>query len=248
MHSYHSPFRYEDRQLFLLSRLPVGSSVVISAASQKFQSWNIPYEYHQNSSFHYLCGIDQPNLLLVLQKLQRNEIRRCLFMPPKPESVFCCSSMHSEKIGYLSPQLYPEDAKQYFGINEVYTLDSIASTLPSILKGSEHIYSYTSCDAKINSAVSKSLSDTSGMTIHSLLPELDRIRWIKSLNEQKQLRFSSSICCTSFNELSSAPRHPHTTPIISSHRPGKPSEYPLRVQREDPRRPRRGVPDDGGRR
>ncbi|KAK8825892.1 hypothetical protein WA577_001061, partial [Blastocystis sp. JDR] len=67
---------YEDRQLFLLSRLPVGSSVVISAASQKFQSWNIPYEYHQNSSFHYLCGIDQPNLLLVLQKLQRNEIRR----------------------------------------------------------------------------------------------------------------------------------------------------------------------------
>lgn len=188
--------------------------MVISAASQKFQSWNIPYEYHQNSSFHYLCGIDQPNLLLVLQKLQRNEIRRCLFMLPKPESSFLLLSTHSERIGCLSPHLYPEDAKQCFGMNEVYTLDAIASTLPSILKGSEHVFTYTSCDAKINAAVSKSLSDTSGMTLHSLLPELDRIRWIKSLNEQKQLRFASSICCTSFNELSSAPRCPPPPPLF----------------------------------
>lgn len=38
-----------------------------------------------------------------------------------------------------------------------------------------------------------------------LIPELDRIRWIKSLNEQKQLRYSASICTSAFNELSSIP-------------------------------------------
>lgn len=203
LYSECSLCRYEDRQLFLLSHLPVGSSVVISSASQKYQSWNIPYEYKQNSSFHYLCGIDQPNLLLVLQKLQRNEVRRCLFMHPKPESRFPSSLTPSDKIGYLSPRLYPEDAKQFFGMNEVYKLDEIASVLPTILKDSTHVFAYTSCDAKINSAVAQALGSQS---VQSVLPELDRIRWIKSLNEQKQLRFSSSICSTSFNELSSTPR------------------------------------------
>lgn len=77
--------RYEDRQLFLLSNLPVGSSVIIGSSSQKYQSWSIPFPYKQNSSFHYLCGIDQPHFLLVLQKLQRNTVRRCLFMKSKPE-------------------------------------------------------------------------------------------------------------------------------------------------------------------
>ena len=39
----------------------------------------------------------------------------------------------------------------------------------------------------------------------SLLPELDQIRWIKSLNEQKMLRYSASICTSAFNDLSSIP-------------------------------------------
>ena len=79
--------RYEDRQLFLLSRLPIGSTAIVASSSLKYQSWSIPYEYRQNSAFHYLCGIDQPNLVLVLQKLQRNEVRRCLFLQEKPEYV-----------------------------------------------------------------------------------------------------------------------------------------------------------------
>lgn len=63
----------------------MGSAVVVASSSQKYQSWNIPYPYKQNSSFHYLCGIDQPGFLLVLQKLQRNEVRRSLFMKSKSE-------------------------------------------------------------------------------------------------------------------------------------------------------------------
>ena len=77
--------RYEDRQLFLLSNLPVGSSVIVGSSSQKYQSWSIPFPYKQNSSFYYLSGINQPNFLLVLQKLQRNTVHRCLFMKNKPE-------------------------------------------------------------------------------------------------------------------------------------------------------------------
>ena len=81
----HLNYRYKDRQLFLLSRLPIGSTAIVASSSLKYQSWSIPYEYRQNSAFHYLCGIDQPNLVLVLQKLQRNEVRRCLFLQDKPE-------------------------------------------------------------------------------------------------------------------------------------------------------------------
>lgn len=186
---------YEDRQLFLLSRLPVGSTVVVASSSQKFQSWSIPYPYKQNSSFHYLCGIDQPGLLLVLQKLQRNEVRRCLFMKSKSDS----------KIGQVTPCLFPEDAKQYFGMTEVYDVSQIPSVLPVLLGESKSIYSSTSPDYSLDTAFRSSISAKSDLSVNSLLPELDKIRWIKSLNEQKQLRYSASICTNAFNEMASLP-------------------------------------------
>ena len=71
--------------MFLLSQLPIGSIAIVASSSQKYQSWSIPYEYRQNSTFHYLFFIYQPDMLLVLQKLQRNEVRRCLFLKDKPE-------------------------------------------------------------------------------------------------------------------------------------------------------------------
>lgn len=114
------------------------------------------------------------------------------------------------------PSLFPEDAKQYFGISEVYDIESIADVLPSLLPDSKNLYVYTTADARIHSRVQTALKILDNRIVRSaffrdsfmfrpLLPELDKIRWIKSLNEQKQLRFSSSICSNSFNELSTIP-------------------------------------------
>ncbi|KAK8801606.1 hypothetical protein WA588_005892 [Blastocystis sp. NMH] len=135
-------------------------------------------------------------MLLVLQKLQRNEVRRCLFLKDKPDG----------RIGYVAPRLYPEDAKQYFGMTETYDITKIDSVLPSLIGSSKNLFTYTTADASLHKAVTSSLSTLSDLTVKSLLPELDRIRWIKSLNEQKLLRYASSICSSAFNELSAIPR------------------------------------------
>ncbi|KAK8793845.1 hypothetical protein WA171_002975 [Blastocystis sp. BT1] len=134
-------------------------------------------------------------MLLVLQKLQRNEVRRCLFMKDKPDG----------RVGYVTPHLYPEDAKLYFGITETYDISTIESVLPSVIGDAKSIYTYTTADSSINKEVTSVLKGLEGLTVSPLIPELDRIRWIKSLNEQKQLRYSASICTSAFNELSSIP-------------------------------------------
>ena len=51
------------------------------------------------------------------------------------------------------PYLFSEDAKQYFGISEVYDIEKISEILPSLIPDSSHIYSYTSADARIHSQV-----------------------------------------------------------------------------------------------
>lgn len=125
-------------------------------------------------------------------------------------------SHSSGKVGCVMPSLFPEDAKQYFGISEVYDIESISDVLPSLLPDSKNLYVYTTADARIHSRVQTALKTLDNRSIkwgfahvffmyRPLLPELDKIRWIKSLNEQKQLRFSSSICSNSFNELSTIP-------------------------------------------
>lgn len=151
--------------MFLLSRLPVGSVALISSSSVKYQSWSIPYEYKQNSSFHYLCGIDQPDLLLVLQKLQRNQVRRCLFMKDKPEYHCCNGLSYSGRVGCVTPHLYPEDAKLYFGITETYDISTIASVLPSVIGEAKSIYTYTTADSSINKEVTSVLKGLEGLTV-----------------------------------------------------------------------------------
>ena len=146
----------------------MGSTVVVASSSQKFQSWSIPYPYKQNSSFHYLCGIDQPGLLLVLQKLQRNEVRRCLFMKSKSEYFFCLLVMSSSKIGQVTPCLFPEDAKQYFGMTEVYDVSQIPSVLPVLLGESKSIYSSTSPDYSLHTAFRSSISAKSDLSVKSI--------------------------------------------------------------------------------
>ena len=63
----------------------------------------------------------------------------------------------SGKVGCITPHLYPEDAKQYFGISEVYDIDKITDVLPTIIPNSKTLYTYTSSDAQIHSQVQQVL-------------------------------------------------------------------------------------------
>lgn len=76
------------------------------------------------------------------------------------------SPYHSSgRIGYVAPRLYPEDAKQYFGMTETYDISKIASVLPSIVGSSKTLFTYTTADAAIHKAVTSSLSTLSDLSV-----------------------------------------------------------------------------------
>lgn len=71
----------------------------------------------------------------------------------------------STKVGCVTPQLFPEDAKQYFGISEVYDIDTIAQVLPTLVPDSNTLFTYTSADASIHSQVQTALKTLEHKTI-----------------------------------------------------------------------------------
>ena len=74
-------------------------------------------------------------------------------------------SHSSGRIGYVAPRLYPEDAKQYFGMTETYDISKIDSILPSIIGNSKSLFTYTTADAAIHKAVTSSLSTLSDLSV-----------------------------------------------------------------------------------
>lgn len=104
-------------------------------------------------------------MLLVLQKLQRNEVRRCLFLKDKPELSNRWELIRSGRVGYVTPHLYPEDAKLYFGMTETYDISTIESILPTLIGNAKSIYTYTTADSSIHKAVTCALKGLEGLTV-----------------------------------------------------------------------------------
>ena len=68
-------------------------------------------------------------------------------------------------MGCVTPHLLPDDAKQYFGISEVYDIDSITEVLPSLITDSPSLFTYTSADASIHSRVQAAVKTMENKTI-----------------------------------------------------------------------------------
>lgn len=78
---------------------------------------------------------------------------------------YCHFFNTSTKVGCVTPHLFPDDAKQYFGISEVYDITKITEVLPSLLTDSPAFFTYTSADASIHSQVQAALKTMDNKTI-----------------------------------------------------------------------------------
>ena len=73
--------------------------------------------------------------------------------------------IHSGRVWNVTPHLYPEDAKLYFGITETYYISTIESVLPSVIGDAKSIYTYTTADSSINKEVTSVLKGLEGLTV-----------------------------------------------------------------------------------
>ncbi|KAI8601280.1 peptidase M24 [Dissophora ornata] len=79
---------YELRRTLLMESLPKGSVVISTSHRTRFMTNNIFYPFHQQTDFYYLCGFNEPDAALVLEKNDSPRgYKMTMFVAPKNVNI-----------------------------------------------------------------------------------------------------------------------------------------------------------------
>jgi len=81
------PELYKARREKLIQSLGDSSAMILFSATPKMREWDTPYEYHQDSDFFYVTGIDKENCALMLVphgvEIGGQKAREIIFLPER---------------------------------------------------------------------------------------------------------------------------------------------------------------------
>lgn len=103
--------------------------LVVPAARIQYRNADTEYPFRQESSFHYLTGLDEPDAIAVLSRQGRRR-RFTLFVNPK--------DVHAEL--WTGRRLGPTEARRQLGATRAHPLDEFEARLPDLLPGHERAY------------------------------------------------------------------------------------------------------------
>ncbi|MES2769404.1 MAG: aminopeptidase P N-terminal domain-containing protein [Bdellovibrionota bacterium] len=104
------------------------SAMVIFSNPEFLRNHDAEYEYRQDTNFFYMTGFEEPKSVFVFRPGQKPET--ILFVRPKDE-------LRETWDGF---RYGPEGAKKYFGIDEVYLIDTLEEKLPELIKDVKQVY------------------------------------------------------------------------------------------------------------
>lgn len=102
-------------------------TVVLLSNPTYYMSNDIPYTFHQDNNFLYLCGFQEPDSILVLQSLPGKQLpahKAMLFVPRRDPS----------RELWDGPRSGTDGAIALTGVDEAYTLEEFQHLVPK-LKG-----------------------------------------------------------------------------------------------------------------
>ncbi|KAK8803566.1 hypothetical protein WA158_001260 [Blastocystis sp. Blastoise] len=186
---------YKDRQRLLLSNLPPKSSIIVTSSSIKYMSWNIPYEYRQNANFNYLCGILEPNMVLLLSRSSEKKLSEV-------DSILFMSKNQNSPDNISNQSFTSDDIKSNFQISEVYDLKEMPTKMSEYISKSENIYTSISDDSQLDDQIQTILKSCSNsFKVESLIPSIESLRWRKTPAEQKHLRHGGMVNVAAFLDV-----------------------------------------------
>lgn len=134
-----SPQIYKIRREQLMETLGDSGAMILFSAQAKMREWDTPYEYHQDSDFFYVTGIDKENctLLLIPQgvAVAGQKVREIIFLPER--------NLSAEK--WFGERLDFEAAKRQLGFQEAIADNQTSDYIEKILPRVEVIY-LSACD------------------------------------------------------------------------------------------------------
>ena len=173
---------YRVRRNRVISSMESNSLAILPAAPSQLRNRDTEYPFRQNSDFFYLTGLEEPEAILVLIS-NRSGGEAILFLKDRDPNQELWTG---ESLGI-------ENATTTIGIEEVYPIDALHSTLPELLTGVDRIYvtlgEYSDFDQQFLSMINDiRLIESGGASAPETLVSFKKI-----LHEQRLYKSNSEI-------------------------------------------------------
>jgi Xaa-Pro aminopeptidase len=124
-----SKTEYARRRKNLMAMMGANSIAVVPSAREQLRSRDTEYHFRQDSDFHYLCGFDEPEAVLVLIPGRRHG-----------QFVMFCRERDPAKEIWHGRRAGPEGACRDYGADDAFPIGDIDDILPGLLEGRERVW------------------------------------------------------------------------------------------------------------
>ena len=182
---------YRQRQKNLLKKIDGGLAVVF-AASEIPRNHDVCFPFRQDSNFHYLTGLNEPDAILVLCS-RSEKTTAAIFVRPKNARL---EMWEGRRPG-------PQKAKDLTGVDCAYNLEEFEKILSELLPGHDGIYCDIHSQAHrdrlaplmIPPPKERRRKVTRPEKMENIIPVLGRLRLNKSAEEILEMREAARISC-----------------------------------------------------
>ncbi|KAL6940478.1 hypothetical protein ACO0QE_004382 [Hanseniaspora vineae] len=196
---------YYQRRLKLLEKLPAKSCVVIPGSQVKYASGPVFYPFQQNNDLLYLTGWNEPDSVMILEKVNENAHDSVLHMlvPPKDKAK---EQWEGHRTGV-------ENVKEFFNADESGDIASLASYLNKLFSRNTNIFydfekkpnafatmfTSSSTSSNENTVTIESIAKHHNKNIRGVKSLIADLRLIKSPSEIAIMRRAGQISGRAYN-------------------------------------------------
>ncbi|GAM22752.1 hypothetical protein SAMD00019534_059270, partial [Acytostelium subglobosum LB1] len=178
---------FKLRRFKLSQLLPEGTCCVIMTPPEPMMSYDIPYHFRQQSNFYYFTGLNEPEAILVVERLKGNDYRTTMFLREKDAA----------REIWDGPRCGTKLATSIFGVDQAYDVKN-TNKLIEVIKDSSDIFVNINGGEWPAIVTALSKQKISNFNIEKLL---QYVRLIKSDAEIAMMEQSGGIAGDSFAEL-----------------------------------------------
>jgi Xaa-Pro aminopeptidase len=186
---------YRDRRERVLAALRAqgGGVAIVPTAPEVMRNRDADYPYRHDSYFYYLTGFLEPEATLVLDAGAAEG---------EPASILFCREKNAERETWEGFRYGPEAARDAFGFDAAYAIDSLDAEIPRLIADQPALYyalgASESRDAQVRGWLTAVRAQSrSGVRApaqaRDLLPIIDEMRLVKDAHEIAIMRRAGSI-------------------------------------------------------
>jgi Xaa-Pro aminopeptidase len=120
---------FARRRRELMELMGKGSIAIVPSARQVVRNRDSHFPFRQDSDFHYLCGFDEPDAVLVLAPGRRHG-----------EYLLFCRERDRERENWDGLRAGPEGACELHGADDAFPIGDLDDILPGLIEGRERLY------------------------------------------------------------------------------------------------------------